>query len=122
MHCAAVPGWRERQWRLTSRSWTYWMRRKIGKVLDQLNIAGTVAAKNYTAEDLYFSGKLPFGFNYIDRNLDITHDNDNQTEHGSHVAGIAAANAYIPRRTAALLLPWRRSMSRALRRMPRLLP
>ena len=69
---------------------------EIGKVLDQLNIAGTVAAKNYTAEDLYFSGKLPFGFNYIDRNLDITHDNDNQTEHGSHVAGIAAANAYIP--------------------------
>lgn len=67
---------------------------EIGEVLDQLNIAGTVAAKNYTAEDLYFSGKLPFGFNYIDRNLDITHDNDNQTEHGSHVAGIAAANAY----------------------------
>lgn len=69
---------------------------EIGEVLDQLNIAGTVAAKNYTAEDLYFSGKLPFGFNYIDRNLDITHDNDSQTEHGSHVAGIAAANAYIP--------------------------
>ena len=69
---------------------------KIAAVLDQLNIGSTVAAKNYTAEDLYVSGKLPFGFNYIDRDLDITHDNDKQSEHGSHVAGIAAANAYIP--------------------------
>ena len=28
--------------------------------------------------------------------LDVTHDNDNQGGHGSHVAGIAAANRYIP--------------------------
>ena len=33
----------------------------------------------------------------MDSDLDITHDNDTQGEHGSHVAGIAAANRYIPR-------------------------
>ena len=69
---------------------------EIAQVLDQLNIAPVVAGKNYTADDLYISEKLPFGFNYVDSDLDITHDNDSQSEHGSHVAGIAAANAYIP--------------------------
>lgn len=71
---------------------------RIAAVLDQLNIGSTVAAKNYTAEDLYVSGKLPFGFNYIDRDLDITHDNDKQSEHGSHVAGIAAGKRLHPPR------------------------
>lgn len=49
-----------------------------------------------TAQDLYLSEKLPFNFNYVDANLDVTHDNDTAGEHGSHVAGIAAANRYIP--------------------------
>ena len=40
--------------------------------------------------------KLPFGYNYVDHDLDITHDHDDQGEHGSHVAGIATANRYIP--------------------------
>lgn len=40
--------------------------------------------------------KLPFGYNYVDKDLDITHDRDQQGEHGSHVAGISTANAYIP--------------------------
>lgn len=35
-------------------------------------------------------------YNYVDQNLNINHDNDDQSEHGSHVAGIAAANDYIP--------------------------
>ena len=48
------------------------------------------------AEDLYVSTKIPFAFNYADNDLDITHDNDAQGEHGSHVEGIAAANMYIP--------------------------
>lgn len=42
-----------------------------------------------------FSQKVPFGANYVDEGIDITHDNDSQGEHGSHVAGIAAANSYI---------------------------
>lgn len=67
---------------------------EIAGVLDQLNLL----AKNssVTAEDLYVSSKIPFGFNYVDKNLVIDHDHDTQGEHGSHVEGIAAANAYIP--------------------------
>ncbi len=49
-----------------------------------------------TGEQLYLNEKLPFGYNYIDEDLDIVHDNDAQGEHGSHVAGIATANRYIP--------------------------
>ena len=48
-----------------------------------------------TAEDLYVNLKVPFGYNYIDQGLDITHMNDSQSDHGSHVAGIATANRYI---------------------------
>ena len=47
------------------------------------------------ASDLYVSAKIPFGFNYIDADLDVTHDNDSQGDHGSHVTGIAAGNRYI---------------------------
>ena len=66
---------------------------EIKSVFDQLHAA---ERGSFTAEDLYVNSKLPFGFNYIDCDLDITHDNDSMSEHGSHVAGIAAANAYIP--------------------------
>lgn len=63
------------------------------KVLSQLN-----AAKQYkglTAEDLYVNAKIPYGFNYVDNGLNIGHDKDTQGDHGSHVAGIAAANRYV---------------------------
>ena len=66
-------------------------RQEIMDKLPQLNI------KKYgaTAGALYISEKLPFGFNYADGNYDVTNDNV-ANGHGSHVAGIAAANAYIP--------------------------
>lgn len=71
-------------------------------LLDTEEIAGVLGklhVKDYTsatADDLYLNTKLPFAFNYVDKNLNVTHDRDLMTEHGSHVAGIAAANAYIP--------------------------
>lgn len=65
----------------------------IAKVLDKLNIAEN---EGVTAEKLYLNAKLPFAYNYVDEDFDITHDNDKQGEHGSHVAGIATANRYIP--------------------------
>ena len=43
----------------------------------------------------YISEKVPFAYNYVDNDFDITHANDNQGEHGSHVAGIAAANRFV---------------------------
>lgn len=66
---------------------------EIAKVLPQLNCYRRY--DGLTAADLYISSKLPFAFNYVDGNLDVTHDNDTQGEHGSHVAGISAANSYI---------------------------
>ena len=73
-------------------------------MLDEEEIAAALpklnASKRYaglTASDLYINLKAPFGFCYIDKDLDVTHDNDAQGEHGSHVAGIASANRYLKR-------------------------
>ena len=65
----------------------------VAAVLTQLNI---YANGNADASKLYNNTKVPFAYNYVDTGYDITHDNDKQGEHGSHVTGIAAANAYIP--------------------------
>ena len=46
-------------------------------------------------DGVYTSSKLPFTVNYVDGNTDVTHLNDKQGEHGSHVAGIAAANRFV---------------------------
>lgn len=62
----------------------------ISAVLSKLN-----ASKRYsglTAEDLYYSAKVPYAFNYVDENLTADHSSDDQGYHGTHVAGIAAAN------------------------------
>ena len=56
----------------------------ISAVASQLNGAGT-----------YVSSKIPYGYNYVDGNTTINHLSDSEGEHGSHVAGIAAANRYI---------------------------
>ena len=65
----------------------------IASVLNQLNVSGRAKV---SAEDLYISSKIPFGFNYVDKNLNVEHLSDAQGEHGSHVAGISTANAYVP--------------------------
>lgn len=66
------------------------------QILNQLN-AKTVKLSTLTAADTYISAKIPYAFNYIDGNTDVTHLNDTQGEHGSHVAGISAANKYLPK-------------------------
>lgn len=62
------------------------------KFASELN---AVKDKRANADQLYLNEKIPFGWNYIDKSSDITHDNDTQGEHGSHVAGIAAANRLV---------------------------
>ncbi len=71
----------------------------IAAVMDQLNAtrifdeqAVIDKTEKLTVEGLYRSSKVIFGFNYADKNLDITHDNDMMGDHGTHVSGIAAAN------------------------------
>ena len=66
----------------------------IAAVLPELHASERM--NGVTAEQLYLNEKLAFGFNYVDGNLNIVHDNDQQGEHGSHVAGIATANRLIP--------------------------
>ncbi len=66
-------------------------------LLDAAEIAAVAEKLNVKVdpEAAYFNAKLPFGYNYKDSDYDITHDNDEEGEHGSHVAGIATANAWI---------------------------
>ncbi|MBQ6273757.1 MAG: S8 family serine peptidase [Oscillospiraceae bacterium] len=64
----------------------------VAAVWDQLNAASFIGSY----DGVYRNAKVPFAVNYVDRDLDIIHLNDAQGEHGSHVAGIAAANKYIP--------------------------
>ena len=63
---------------------------KINDVLDKLNASTRVSG--LTAEKLYRSSKVPFAFNYIDSSLRVDHNDANGSDHGTHVAGIAAAN------------------------------
>ena len=48
--------------------------------------------KEITAEELYYNAKVPFAFNYATGTLNVLHT-DGVGDHGTHVAGIAGANA-----------------------------
>ena len=56
---------------------------------DQLNV-------QIDPNTTYISTKIPYAYNYVDTDYDVTHRNDAQGNHGSHVEGIAAANKYVP--------------------------
>lgn len=66
---------------------------EIAAILPKLH--ASTAMEGLTAKQLHVSSKIAFGFNYIDENLNISHDIDSQGDHGSHVSGIAAANRYV---------------------------
>ena len=66
----------------------------IAEVLPQLNVGKRFP--ELKAEELYVNAKMPFNFNYVDGDFNVSHDFDDMGSHGSHVAGIAAANRYIP--------------------------
>jgi len=66
----------------------------IEGVLSQLNVGKRFP--ELKAEDLYVNAKMPFNFNYVDGDFNVSHDFDDMGSHGSHVAGIAAANRFIP--------------------------
>lgn len=62
----------------------------VASVLGRLN--ATELYPNLTVDQVYRSNKVAFGFNYVDQNTIINHSKDSQGDHGTHVAGIAAAN------------------------------
>ncbi|MBQ1648577.1 MAG: S8 family serine peptidase, partial [Bacteroidales bacterium] len=61
---------------------------KINAVKDQLNV-------KITGEKAYVSTKIPYAYCYVDQDYDVTHENDEEGEHGSHVEGISAANRFV---------------------------
>ena len=67
-------------------------------LLDAAEIASVSAELNVPVNpnEAFFNAKIPYGYNYVDEDYDILHINDAQGEHGSHVAGIATANAFVP--------------------------
>ncbi|MBE5859500.1 MAG: serine protease subtilisin family protein [Butyrivibrio sp.] len=67
---------------------------EIESVLPNLNASKRNG--DASADQLYLSEKIPFAFNYVDKNLDVTHENDDEGDHGTHVSGIATANEYVP--------------------------
>ena len=69
-----------------------WLQEKLDTL--ELNAEAKYNAKHkedLVAEDLYYSAKVPFTFNYAMGSTNVTH-NDSIGDHGTHVAGIAAAN------------------------------
>ena len=66
----------------------------IEAVFDRLNVKKR--NPDLSVDDVYLTSKIPFAYNYVDNDTDVTHLNDTEGEHGSHVAGIAAANRYVP--------------------------
>ena len=67
---------------------------ELSTKIDKLHIIAKNKAA--TAENTYYSEKIPFAFNYVDNSYSyVSHREDDATDHGSHVAGIAAANRYI---------------------------
>ncbi len=66
-----------------------WDAEYVASKLDKLN--ALLINSRITAEDLYHNAKIPYAFNYVTGNGNVNHDPD-VGDHGSHVAGIAAAN------------------------------
>ena len=77
----------------------------LGAELDELDIAAAMAMNSLnceaeypglTARDVFVSAKVPFAFDYADRDTNVDPDtapDANNVSHGTHVAGIAAGFA-----------------------------
>lgn len=67
--------------------------------ISQSDIAGVLSGLNAysssggSASSYYYSSKIPFFYNYANKNFDVSHVNVAAGDHGSHVAGIAAGSA-----------------------------
>ena len=72
---------------------------KAGKTVADYNLLTadeiSSVASELNGKGVYMTTKIPYAFNYVDKNTTVNHLNDKQGEHGSHVAGIATANRYI---------------------------
>ncbi len=60
----------------------------IAAIIAEGNLQGTGTA-TMNVDKVYYSGKIPFRWNYVHRDYNIAHA---YNDHGTHVAGIAAGN------------------------------
>ena len=67
---------------------------ETGKTIDLLD-QNDISSMTLNANGSYVSSKIPFAYNYADHNTNYGNDAGYQNNHGSHVAGIAAANRFI---------------------------
>ncbi|MBR6951253.1 MAG: S8 family serine peptidase [Oscillospiraceae bacterium] len=67
---------------------------QTGKTVDLMTEAD-IPASGLNGSGTYLSSKIPYAYNYVDENQNVDHLGDRQGEHGSHVAGIAAANRFV---------------------------
>ena len=65
-------------------------RESIEAYLGLLNVSER--SPELTVDNVYYNSKVVFGYNYCDNNFNISHYFDGSSDHGTHVAGIAAAN------------------------------
>ena len=68
----------------------------IAAALDRWTLSCEAEIPGLTAADTYVSAKVPFAFDYADRDTDVGPDSApdaNNVSHGTHVAGIAAGYA-----------------------------
>ena len=62
---------------------------------DELMTEEDIPYDDLQGEGQYLNAKIPYAYNYVDEDQDYEHINDMEGEHGSHVAGISAANRYV---------------------------
>ena len=55
--------------------------------------ANTMNCSGAKADKLYKSAKVPFAYDYCDKDTDVEDDNNSAPDHGTHVSGIAAGNS-----------------------------
>lgn len=74
-----------------------WTAEDVAEMLESLDLNASalyeyVSGTALSADDVYYNAKVPFYFNYASGTTNVLH-NDGVGDHGTHVSGIAAANA-----------------------------